>query len=113
MCDPISAGLAITSLAISATSMVEQNQQIQQQKGAQEAAATQQRARQEELAKAGPTPTVETLDNNAEAERQKRIRALRSGMASTIKTSGSGVSDKPLVAAPMAGGTNLKMKLGA
>lgn len=64
----------------------------------------------EPIPSSNPMPEMTNPEETA-AQRLKRLRALRMGLASTIKTSSQGVESSPLVSAPVVT-AGLKGKLG-
>jgi hypothetical protein len=67
---------------------------------------------EEERNKIGPAPVMTAGQQDWDAKRRRRLAALRSGIASTIKTSAAGVTDAPNLLAPQAFAAGLKSKLG-
>ena len=57
-----------------------------------------------------PAPTPITIDQNIGTQRRSQLDRLRQGLASTIKTSGRGITGS---GPNLTGATNKKAKLGA
>lgn len=104
--------IAAISAASTTYGAIQQNQQIQHAKGAQEAQVAEQQKQIEEQKKVGPVAKAVTFEDTTDVERRRRIRALQSGIASTIATSPTGTKGTPTLITPTAGGANLKLKLG-
>ena len=59
-----------------------------------------------------PSPGATSIEGLI-ARRKRRLSALQAGLTSTIATSPTGLGGTPILSAPTAGGSNLKLKLGA
>lgn len=106
------------SAATATTSAVMSNQAVQHQKGAQEAAQAAAEAETKRLAAEktalGPAPQAPDVDAAAlEANRRKRLAAMRQGFISTIRTTPNSLAKMPTLVPITNTATTLKTQLGA
>ena len=110
MCDPVSATVAVVSLASAADQHSEQNRAqdnaANEQKVAFARADEEKKRIEEEKKRIGPAPTKLEASTDL-TSRARRLSALRSGVLSTVRTSPMGTMGDASVSAP-----GLKAKLG-
>lgn len=104
MCDPVSIGLTVAGAAVSAKQSHDQRKLAREQ--ARDAQIAQNK-QEEILRRKGPEAI---RDETQDTRKQTRLRDLRAGLQSVVKTSALGLSGQANTSAPAAGGW--KKKLG-